>query len=107
MTIRKALTALGAMAFALATMVVPVSAAPKAGKDTVAKEANAQPAAQTPKTALVKKAKPEQAARVKARCKAGEKWDATASLNAGACVHAAKLKVKAAKTAGQAASKVG
>ena len=50
---------------------------------------------------VVKKAAPKAKVRVVSKCKAGERWNATASLLAGACEKrkVAKVKVKAAPKA--------
>ena len=78
---KTALALIGAVALAFGTTAVPTDvlaqAKPKAAKTAV------------------KKAPAEKTAKYRSRCKAGEKWNATASLNAGACEKkVAKAKVK-------------
>ncbi len=99
---RKMAIALSAIAFALGTAVIPAVAATKAGK-----EAQSQAAPAKPKKVLVKKAKPEKAAKYASKCKAGQKWDASATLTAGACVKKAKVKASPKATAKAATKKVG
>lgn len=95
---RKIAIALGAIAFALGTAAIPAVAATKP-----AKEAQAQGA---PKKVLVKKATPAKTAKYKSKCKAGQKWDASATLNAGACVSKAKVKAAPKAAAKSPAKKV-
>ena len=87
---RKIAVALGAIAFAFATSVLTAEAATKPDKaGTTAGEP-----VKTKK--LVKKATPSTSAKYKSRCKYGEKWDASATLNAGACIKTSKVRVKTA-----------
>jgi hypothetical protein len=79
---KTAIALIGAMAFAFGAANVP--------SDVLAKD--------KPKPAKVVVKKPAKPAKVKvaSKCKPGEKWNATASINAGACEKrkAAKVKVK-------------
>ncbi len=84
---RKILIALGAVAFALSAAALPAAA------QSMKKE----PAA---KKKVVKKAAPKKEAVVKykRKCKAGETWNASATISAGACQKkVAKVKSKAVK----------
>ncbi len=96
---RKIIFALGAIAFVCGTAALPASAATKPSKDPATASASAS------KKVLVKKAaKPAKTAKAdkvayKSKCKAGQKWDATATITAGACVKKAKVPTKAAKKA--------
>jgi hypothetical protein len=83
---RKLLIALGAVAFALSAAALPAAAQMK--KEPVAKKK------------VVKKAAPKKEAVVKykRKCKAGETWNASATISAGACQKkVAKAKSKAVK----------
>ena len=86
---KTAIALIGAMALGLGSVAVPTDAF----------------AAHKPehKKVLVKKSAKPTKAKVAAKCKPGEKWNATASLNAGACEKrkAAKVKVKAAPKAAE------
>lgn len=75
---RKIAIALGAMAFAFGALTSPVDAATKA----------------KPKTAKVLVKKSPKVAKYKSRCKAGTKWNATATMGAGACEKRKVVKVK-------------
>lgn len=91
---KTAIALLSAMAFAFGAANVPT--------DVLAKE---KP---KPAKAQVKKAAKPAKVKVASKCKPGEKWNATASINAGACEKrkAAKVKVKKpAKTAAKPADK--
>ncbi len=81
---KTAIALIGAVALAFGTATVPTDAF----------------AAHKPehKKVLVKKSEKPAKVKVAAKCKAGEKWNAAASLNAGACEKrkTAKVKVKAA-----------
>ena len=93
---RKIAIALGAIAFAVSAAALPAVAAPKPAKE-VASESAAKP-----KKTLVKKAKPSKV-KYASKCKAGQKWDATAGLNNGACISKkARVKVKSAPKAAKA-----
>lgn len=98
---RKIAIALGAIAFALGTSVIVAEAATKTTKDGAV-------AGQPVKVKkVVKKKAPSTVVKYKAKCKAGHKWDATASLSSGACVKIGKVKVKTKAAAKPAAGKVG
>ncbi len=93
---RKITVALSAIAFALSAAALPAVAATEPGQETVSVN---QPAASVKKKRQVsRKAKPATQAKFASRCKSGEKWDATATPTAGACVkRSTKVKVKTAK----------
>lgn len=92
---RKIAIALGAIAFTMSAAAIPAVAATKPAKDAVV-------AAEPSKTAKPKKQvvrKKVVTAKYERKCKPGLRWDATASLSAGACVKPqAKIKVKKAGT---------
>ena len=82
--------ALGAIVLALTAVAPPALAATEPSQETVT--AN-EPAAPAKKRQARKKAGPSTQVGNKKRCKAGERWDATASASAGACVkRGAKVK---------------
>lgn len=94
---RKTIIALiGAMAFTVGAATVP----------TDAFAAETKPKAKQTKVVVKKSTKPVKV-KVASKCKPGEKWNATASLNAGACEKrkSAKVKVKAPKQAQKPAEK--
>ncbi len=86
---KTAIALIGAMAFAFGGAAVPT--------DAYAKD--------KPKTAKVqvKKAAKPTKVKVVSKCKPGEKWNATATLSAGACEKrkVAKIKVKSAPKAAE------
>jgi hypothetical protein len=94
---RRIAIALSAIAFAVAASALPAVAAPKPAKKEVASESAAKP-----KKVVVKKAKADKGPKYVSKCKAGQKWDATASINNGACVKKARVKVKSAPKAATA-----
>ena len=92
---RRMTFALGAIVLALTAVVPPAVAATEPAQETVS--AN-EPAAPVRKRQVRKKTGSSSQAGQRTRCKAGEKWDATASVSAGACVkRGAKTKVKTVK----------
>lgn len=96
---RKFAIALGAIAFTLgaANVAAFAQSAPTPAKSTTE--------APAPKRKVVKKVTTTKTitAKYQSRCKAGQVWDASASLNTGACVKrsakVAKVKVKSAPKA--------
>ena len=101
---RKITVALSAIALALSAAALPAVAATEAQQDSVSVN---QPDGSAKKRQVQRKAKSSTQARHKSKCKAGERWDATASVTAGACVkRTAKTKVKTVKkAAGEPASR--
>ena len=92
---RKMTVALGAIVLALTVVAPPAMAATEPAQETVQANETARPAK---KRLVRKKAGPSTQAGRRARCKAGEKWDATATVSAGACVkRGAKGRVKTVK----------
>lgn len=98
---RKLAIALGAVAFALSAAALPSVAATKA-KDTTQAESTVK----AKKKRVVKKAT-KVTEKYSRKCKAGQVWNPTASMSAGACEkRKAKVKVKApSKAATKSASK--
>ena len=89
---RRMTVALAAIVLALTAGAPPALAATEPSQETVS--AN-EPTAPAKKRLARKKAGSSTRVGSKARCKAGERWDATASASAGACVkRGAKTRVK-------------
>ena len=92
---RKMTVALGAIVLALAVGAPPALAATEPAQETV--QGN-EPTSPAKKRQVRKKAGPSTQAGRRTRCKAGEKWDATATASAGACVkRGAKGRVRTVK----------
>lgn len=100
---RKLMVALGALGLAFGVSAVSVD--PSTGSIGVTTaEAQAKKKA-APKKKVVKKAAPKKkVAKYTRRCKAGQRWNASASATAGACEKVAKVK-KAKKVAKKPAKK--